>query len=198
MSRSITVAGVLAPLALAAHAVVASTVAQADPVPPDLMGPAVPAIADINGDGVPDVVFSDYLLGGGVSVFLGKPGGGLRPAVHYATGGQADYVAIADFDHDGTLDLAVTNFASSDVSILLGHGDGTFAAAVDYATDFAPGALVAADFDHDGNLDIATSNQAPSWSFAARPRRRHLSARGDDIHRRRRRIRFGRCRRFRW
>ena len=33
---------------------------------------------------------------------------------------------VADFDHDGKPDLAVTNQFSGNVSILLGNGDGTF------------------------------------------------------------------------
>ncbi|MBU3061036.1 VCBS repeat-containing protein [Nocardia sp. NEAU-G5] len=156
----------LASLALAgavlAGPTLTSTPASANALPAP--GPAVPAVADLNGDGIPDVVFSDFVLGLGVSVFLGKPGGGFQPAVRYATGGQADYVAIADFNHDGKLDLAVTNFTSNDVSILMGNGDGTFAKAVNYPTDLAPGAVVVGDFNHDGIPDLATSNQAPSMS----------------------------------
>ncbi|MFQ6325933.1 FG-GAP repeat domain-containing protein [Nocardia sp. CWNU-33] len=141
-----------------------STPASADALP-NLTGPAVPAVADLNEDGYTDVVFSDFVLGFGVSVFLGKPGGGFQPAVRYTTGGQADYVAIADFDHDSKLDMAVTNFTSHNVSILMGKGDGTFTKAVNYDTDLAPGAVVVGDYNHDGNPDLATSNQAPSWSI---------------------------------
>ncbi len=109
---------------------------------PSLTGPAVPAVADLNRDGLPDVVFSNFLLGGRISVFLGKPGGDFHSAVYYATGAQADYVAIADFDHNGVLDLAVTNFSSSDVSIPIGNGDGTF------ARDRRPGIPAASGCDY--------------------------------------------------
>ncbi|WP_158608029.1 FG-GAP repeat domain-containing protein [Nocardia panacis] len=166
MSRTLRVIGALGALVLAGNTIVAlgaGSTASADPLP-QLVGPAVPAVADLDGDGYPDVVFSDFLLGGGISVFLTDPAGGFKPAVHYPTGAQADYVAIADLNHDNVLDLVVTNFSSNTVSILLGNGDGTFAPAVDYRTDLAPGAVVVGDFDKDGNLDIATSNQAPSWS----------------------------------
>ncbi|RPA57339.1 VCBS repeat-containing protein [Gordonia oryzae] len=137
--------------------------ARAD-TPVNFEGPAVPATADLNHDGMPDIVFSNFALGNGISVFLGQPGGGFRPAVHYHTGGQADYVAIADLNHDGLPDLAVTNFTPSTVSILIGRGDGSFEPAVDYPTGPAPGAVVATDLNHDGNLDLATSNQSPSLS----------------------------------
>jgi hypothetical protein len=167
VSRNMFATSGFAALALASTVLVGALVnapATADGLP-NLVGPAVPAAADLNHDRYPDVVFSDFVLGNGVSVLMGRAGGGFEPAIRYKTGGQADYVAIADFDHDAELDLAVTNFTSGDVSILRGNGDGTFVAAVNYPTDFAPGAVVVGDYNHDGNADLATSNQAPSWSI---------------------------------
>src|SRR5205823_6165543 len=52
----------------------------------------------------------------------------------YATGFESGAVGVGDFNGDGKLDLAVTNFGINTVSILLGNGDGTFRARVDYAT----------------------------------------------------------------
>ncbi len=42
-------------------------------------------------------------------------------------------IAVADFNGDHNLDLAVANWASGTVSILLGNGDGTFQTHVDYS-----------------------------------------------------------------
>lgn len=59
---------------------------------------------------------------------FGKP-------VIYQTDGPAFGVAVADFNADGNLDLAVTNVAAAagEVSILFGNGDGTFQPPVNYA-----------------------------------------------------------------
>lgn len=71
-------------------------------------------------------------------------------------------VAVADFNGDGNLDLAIPSYgvssSSSDVSILLGNGDGTFtdAPATTTAGQLANNAAVA-DFNGDGNADLALS-----------------------------------------
>jgi putative cell wall-binding protein len=74
----------------------------------------------------------------------------------HAINGATVGVAAADFDSDGTVDLAVTSYAASSVSVLLGTGDGSFAAPVSYRVPQAI-AVVAADFDNDGILDLAVS-----------------------------------------
>src|SRR5439155_9113742 len=68
-------------------------------------------------------------------------------------------VQTADFDHDGHLDLAVSNQDSYDVGILMGRGDGTFSAdSLGYAVGQYPYSLVIADLNADGILDIAVAN----------------------------------------
>ena len=47
------------------------------------------------------------------------------PAVNYSTGSYPAAIAVADFNGDGKLDVAVTNVSSASVSTFLGQGDGT-------------------------------------------------------------------------
>jgi len=71
-------------------------------------------------------------------------------------------VAVADFNGDGKLDLAVTNYSYQTVSILLGNGDGTFQTAATYATGVNPLALAVGDFNGDGIPDLAVLNSGSS------------------------------------
>jgi hypothetical protein len=74
-------------------------------------------------------------------------------------------IAVADFNHDGILDLAVASAGSytDTVNILLGTGDGTFRHEASYTVGTSPTSLVAADFNHDGNLDLAVANSLSDY-----------------------------------
>ena len=68
-------------------------------------------------------------------------------------------VAVADFNGDGILDLAVTNAGSNNVNVMLGKGDGTFTTmATSPATGPDPSFIVSGDFNGDGIPDLAISN----------------------------------------
>ena len=69
-------------------------------------------------------------------------------------------VAIADFDGDRRLDLAVANRLGSNVSVLRSSGMREFAPAVNFHSGDDPKALAALDFDADGALDLAVANGA--------------------------------------
>jgi hypothetical protein len=87
--------------------------------------PLFVAVADLNSDGIPDLVVSNY-LSGTVSVLLGNGDGTFAPGVTYPVNSAPRGVAIGDFNNDGILDLAVSSLSSPSISILLGNGDGTF------------------------------------------------------------------------
>ncbi|HZP62669.1 MAG TPA: FG-GAP-like repeat-containing protein [Terriglobales bacterium] len=69
-------------------------------------------------------------------------------------------VAVADFNHDGKLDVASTAYTYGQVAVLLGRGDGTFQSAVYYdLIDSELVSIAAADFNGDGNIDLAVVDQ---------------------------------------
>jgi hypothetical protein len=86
--------------------------------------------------------------------------------VAYGSGGYiASSVWVADVNHDGKLDLVVTNACNStdecgngNVSILLGNGDGTFQAAVAYNAGDSPTSVTVADVNADGKPDLIVSD----------------------------------------
>ena len=111
------------------------------------------AVADLNNDQLSDVIY--VTADNTIVVLLSKGGGGFQTPVTYTVTSEAHGLTSGDFDHDGTMDLAVAQ--SNVVSIFLGNGDGTFQTAVSYAAN-APFVLAAGDFDGDGNLDLAASD----------------------------------------
>jgi hypothetical protein len=120
------------------------------------------ATGDFNGDGIPDFVIGNYNDSTvGVTVFLSRLDGSVQPGVNYSAG-NLRYVAVADFNGDGKLDIAATDYINGFVQIFNGAGDGTFSIGSTFATDASsttfPEGLVAGDFNQDGHPDLAVQN----------------------------------------
>jgi hypothetical protein len=128
-------------------------------------------MADVNGDGTPDLVVanvcgSDDCSGGGVSVLLGNGDGTFQTAVSYGSGGLfTAAVVVADVNGDGKSDLVVANqyadntYTIGSISVLLGNGDGTFQAAISYGSGAWDAYSVAVgDMNGDGKPDLVVAN----------------------------------------
>ncbi|MGA7446806.1 MAG: FG-GAP-like repeat-containing protein [Terriglobales bacterium] len=97
-------------------------------------------IADVNGNGIPDLVVANQLQSNGgqegyVGVLLGNGDGTFQPAVAYDSGGpNSESVAVGDLRGNGILDVVVADGYDNDnvVGVLLGNGDGTFQPPVTY------------------------------------------------------------------
>jgi len=147
-------------------------------------------IADLNGDGRPDLVtagdgFVAVLLnrGDGTFVLQLDPHAGLSWPAAVATG---------DVNGDGLPDLVTANGKYDDagapigktVSVLINRGNGQFANQVNYKTGTGPFALVVADLNGDAKADIATTNMF-AWSISV------LLNRGDGTYRAKRDYKVG-------
>jgi hypothetical protein len=124
--------------------------------------PRVPVLADLNGDGVLDMVAATIGTGGNLSVLLGNGDGSFQPAVTYPAAAGAQFVAVGDFNGDGKPDLAVSNFSLTtftyNLLIFLGNGDGTFRAPLVTAV-MSDAYVVVGDFNKDGKLDVVAGGQ---------------------------------------
>ncbi|NOT57728.1 MAG: VCBS repeat-containing protein [Deltaproteobacteria bacterium] len=128
-------------------------------------------IADMNGDGHLDIVHGPPRKGGGgPRIFLGDSAGHWLPwkdAVYPRAGYDYGAVAVADFNGDTSLDLALAVHLKG-LTVLLGDGKGAFRLGAgpevfepDAATRFTSRALVAHDWNRDGKADLIALGEGP-------------------------------------
>ena len=120
------------------------------------------AVADVNGDGRPDVLTANYGANS-AGVLLGNGNGTFQAPAAFATGaadGHPSGIAMGDITGDGKPDLLTANGPGYSVSLLAGTGTGSFQAPVTYqfSTRSLPLDVAAADFNADGRLDILAVN----------------------------------------
>jgi hypothetical protein len=123
------------------------------------------AIKDLNGDGIPDVVVTNY-DSGDVSVLLGRGDGTFEPQRRYNATAGPFALDIGDLTGSGIPDLAVVDATSTlalTVAVLLGRGDGTFLPERTFqirfpsADNFPYSAIRVADLNGDGKEDLIIS-----------------------------------------
>jgi hypothetical protein len=108
------------------------------------------SVADVNKDGIPDLLMSSP--GNAIGVFLGLGGGAFQSPSFVNLISAGVWQEIGDFNHDGTVDIAVAT--AFGVEVLMGTGGGNFTRRTPL-----PGAalsVTAADINNDGNLDLIT------------------------------------------
>ncbi|HYG74037.1 MAG TPA: FG-GAP-like repeat-containing protein [Planctomycetota bacterium] len=119
---------------------------------------------DLNGDGFPDLVVASGINADVISILHNDAGGTGAFTAQPNIAGISDpnFVALADFNGDGRLDIVTGNrtAASTTVRVILQNAGGGFAGAtvVPVTVGTLPLALVIVDFNGDGRPDIASAN----------------------------------------
>ena len=88
---------------------------------------------------------------------------GNRPAFTRQNGGPADDITVADFNHDGRMDIAGVGWGAA-VSVHLSSPDGTYRGVVVLQGSYRIDATAASDLDNDGHPDLLVVR----WSEATR------------------------------
>jgi hypothetical protein len=130
------------------------------------------ATADMNGDGLPDVVIGNYTAQT-VSVLLNDSAhpGNLLPKVDYPAGGSMFDLAVGDLNGDGNPDVVLGSLFSG-VTILLGNtaNPGQLLTPHSYPATATPAGgrslgVAIGDIDGDGIPDVVSGNYGPSFDL---------------------------------
>ena len=110
---------------------------------------------DFNGDGSLDLVVGD--AGGELLLFVGNGTGNMTAAGQVGRFQSAVSIAVADFDHDGLADLAISDSRASSVTVLLGARNGVFHSGGSFPLRMmgTKPHVAVADFNGDGIPDLA-------------------------------------------
>jgi hypothetical protein len=105
-----------------------------------------------------DLVASNDGDPGAVYVMLGNGDGSFGSPISYSVPKGPSDVSLADFNGDGTTDIAVVSSVccplESAISVLLGNGDGTFGASISVPPCDDPRSVEAGDLNSDGKKDL--------------------------------------------
>jgi len=124
------------------------------------------AVADVSGDGLPDVVIPRGLTSGLCTLVLGT-GDGLGAVSEIPCGVSPYYAEIADVTHDGILDIVVADEGVMNIGgalvVVAGVGGGVFAPPVSFPAEVMPRTLAVGDYDGDEDADdVALAGQMGS------------------------------------
>jgi hypothetical protein len=121
------------------------------------------ASADLNGDGLLDLIAVVDFPYSGLEVFLGQSDGGLSSPVAYldvGLSGSLEAIAIGDVDGNGSPDVVVSDvfYEENTIAVLINDGVGGLTPGASLLIDGAVQGLAIGDFNGDGRADLLVSN----------------------------------------
>jgi len=120
-------------------------------------GPFGIVAADIDHDGIPDVVIANA-DDNSITVLRGGNGGYLRLPLYIGANGYPRDVTLADVNGDGWLDLIYTAFYDNNITVVLANGFGGFNNSITTPVGERPQGIASGDFNRDGHADVVVAN----------------------------------------
>jgi hypothetical protein len=144
--------------------------------------------ADVNGDGIADIVDTDddeSDVNESIFVTLGNADGTFRERTQLPWARKAKFpvaLRVADLDGDGHLDLVVSDFQATNLYVYRGDGTGHFEEGVAIDTGSPVNAFDIGDVNGDGYPDLVTANDDHTVSVMLNRGRCHPARRRAARH----------------
>lgn len=119
-------------------------------------GPVAIGVGRLNNDALPDIVTVNAQT---LTILANIGEGRFTSLSSPVLEGTPTAIALADFDDNQTIDMAVTLADNAEVALFLGSGFGDFALIAPSNVGGNPSALVARDFDGDLSIDLVVTNR---------------------------------------
>ena len=121
--------------------------------------PRCGASADLNGDGIKDVLVANY-WSSTISIILGLGKRQWADEIQIQLTGQPRYLVVGDFDDDEAIRAARASYEESEDSMWVFHNDGnaSFSLEATRQTNATPHSVDTGDIDLDGDLDIIVTH----------------------------------------
>jgi hypothetical protein len=124
-------------------------------------GPTSVVVADVSGDGKPDIIVVNYNKNS-IGVLFNIGNGTFSPVTTYSTGNNSAprSVFVADVNSDNKPDLIIANQNANNVGVLFNVGNGTFGPQTTYYTgnNSSPISVSVADVNYDSKPDILVAH----------------------------------------
>jgi hypothetical protein len=117
------------------------------------------AAADITGDGNLDLIVESDYRPPALEVFTNNGIGGFsHNTILNVSGFPTHWVAAADLNGDGAVDLISANHFDNTLTVLTNNGSGVFGSGATYNVGASPECVAAADLIGNGKMDLVSAN----------------------------------------
>lgn len=125
-------------------------------------------LADIDGDGMLDVILGNHYFDGLITVYRNTSTSGvidvnsLAPQVHFEAGDYLYNITVGDINGDGKVDISAAAWASDSIYVFVNNAtsgiidNNSFLPSLGFPCAQNPQSIYAGDFNSDGKMDLVT------------------------------------------